>query len=224
VLAAELHCHSRHSIDGVASVEELLAQAATVGLDVIAVTDHDEIEGTRRAVELAPEYGLVAVPGIEITTEAGHVLGLGIDTLVPAGLSFQETVERIQDEGGLAVVPHPYHGRLRKAVLVNIEPAELAVADAIETYNSRFVTGSGNRQAEQLAAELELPATAGSDAHIASMVGRTITRIDADPDSDAILSAIAAGETEIVGRRTPFRAWFHQFAGNARKHIRNGVL
>ena len=224
VLAAELHCHSRHSIDGVASVEELLSQASAVGLDVIAVTDHDTVEGGHRAVDLAPEYGLVAIPGMEVTSAAGHVLALGVDSPVPAGLFFHETVERIHEQGGVAVVPHPYYGRLRDAVLVDIEPRDLVAADAIEAYNSRFVTGRANQQARHLAVDLGMPVTAGSDAHVASMVGRTVTRVDADrSEPDAVLSAIVDGRTEIVGRQTPLHAWVDQVTGTASRHARNGL-
>jgi predicted metal-dependent phosphoesterase TrpH len=224
VFTIDLHCHSAHSIDGVASVDELLEQAAAVGLDGIAVTDHDTLAGGREAVDLAPEYGLVAIPGVEVTSTAGHVLGLGVDSLVPKGLSFDETVEGIQDAGGTAVVPHPYQERLRHGVLANVEPHELAAADAIEIYNSRFVTGRSNRQAERLAEQLAMPVTAASDAHIPDMVGQAVTHVDTDErDPEALLAAIREGRTETEGRRTPFNAWLRQAAGSARKHARRGV-
>lgn len=90
MLAVELHSHSADSHDGRDSVERMLAYASRNGLDAIAITDHDVIEASLRAVDLAPEYGLVAIPGIEVSSEAGHVLALGVDELVPKGLSFAE--------------------------------------------------------------------------------------------------------------------------------------
>jgi len=223
MLSIDLHCHSRYSIDGVTPVEELLARASAAGLDGVALTDHDTIAGVQEAADRAPEYGLTVIPGIEVTSAAGHVLGLGVDSVVPMGLSFHETIDQIHDAGGIAVVPHPYQERLRHGVLANVEPHELVAADAIEIYNSRFVTGKSNHQAEQLAEELDMPATAASDAHIGDMVGQAITHIDAKPDVDAILDAVVDGHTETDGQRTPFSAWARQAAGSARKHARNGI-
>ena len=88
MLAAELHCHSELSYDGRDAVELLVEQAAAVGLDVLAVTDHDEIDASREAAALAEEYGLVGLVGTEVSSAAGHVLGLGVSEAVPAGLSF----------------------------------------------------------------------------------------------------------------------------------------
>jgi predicted metal-dependent phosphoesterase TrpH len=223
MLSIDLHCHSSHSIDGVTTVEELLSRAEAAGLDAVALTDHDTIEGVEEALNRASEYGLVVIPGIEVTSGAGHILGLGVDSAIPMGLSFHETIDRIHDAGGIAVVPHPYQEHLRHGVLANVEPHELVAADAIEIYNSRFVTGKSNHQAEQLATELGMPATAASDAHIGDMVGQAVTHVDADPDVDAILDAIVDGRTETEGQRTPFSAWARQAAGSARKHARNGI-
>ena len=108
VLRAELHCHSSLSYDGRDPVDMLLGQAAAVGLDALAVTDHDEIEASLAAAEQAADYDLVGIPGMEVTSEAGHVLALGVEELVPPGLSFVETLDRIHAQDGIAVVPHPF--------------------------------------------------------------------------------------------------------------------
>ena len=179
MLSVELHTHSSLSHDGRDSIELLLEQARAVGLDALAVTDHDEIEASLRAVERAPDYGLVGVPGMEVTCDAGHVLALGIHEAISPGLAFAETLDRIREQGGLAVVPHPFQ-ESRHGVLDRISKEELAAADAIEVYNSRLVTGRSNRQAERFARRRGLPMTAGSDAHIAEMVGQAVTTVDAD--------------------------------------------
>jgi len=85
VLSAELHCHSALSHDGRDPVERILEQAAAVGLDVLAVTDHDAIDASLEAVERAPEYGLIGVPALEVTSREGHILALGVREVVPAG-------------------------------------------------------------------------------------------------------------------------------------------
>jgi predicted metal-dependent phosphoesterase TrpH len=219
VLSAELHAHSALSYDGRDSVELLLEQAASVGLDAIAITDHDEIDASLSAVERAPEYGLVAIPGMEVTSRAGHVLALGVDRAIEPGLSFDETLERIHDRGGVAVVPHPFQ-ESRSGVMANISAEQLRQADAIEVYNSRLLTGRSNRQAERFARRNNVPMTAGSDAHISEMVGQAVTRLDAEAATvPAILDAIREGRTTVEGDRTPWLISFRQAAGGAKRRV-----
>ncbi|GAB3037325.1 PHP domain-containing protein [Natronobiforma cellulositropha] len=221
MLSVELHVHSEQSYDGRDPVDLILAQAAAVGLDAIAITDHDEIDASLEALERAPEYGLVAIPGIEISSKAGHVLGLGVERAVPPGLPFEETLERIREQGGIAVVPHPFQ-ESRHGVMARISRDQLTQADAIEVYNSRLLTGRANRQAERFARTHGLPMTAGSDAHISEMVGQAVTRVDADERaSEAILEAIADGRTSVEGKRTPWHISFRQAAGGAKRRAKN---
>ena len=224
MLSVELHVHSSLSYDGRDPVELILEQAEAVGLDAIAVTDHDEIDASLEAVERAPEYGLTAIPGIEISTKAGHVLGLGIEEAVPPGLSYESTIDAIHDQGGLAITPHPFQ-ESRHGVMARITREQLALGDAIEVYNSRLFTGRANRQAERFARSRNLPMTAGSDAHISEMVGQAVTRVDADtPSADAILDAIRDGQTSVEGKRTPWHISIQQFGGGVTRRIRNGLL
>ena len=217
MLSVELHTHSALSHDGRDPVDLLLQQAAAVGLDALAVTDHDEIDASVEAAELAAEYGLVGIVGMEVTSAAGHVLAFGIDELVPSGLPFDETLDRIREAGGIAVVPHPFQ-KTRHGVAAHVSRDQLASADAIEVYNSRLFTGRANRQAEKFAIRQNLPMTAGSDAHISEMVGQAVTEVGADERSaDAILSAVADGRTSVVGKRTPWRVSLRQFAGGAKR-------
>ncbi|MFT4890719.1 MAG: putative metal-dependent phosphoesterase TrpH [Halobacteriales archaeon] len=221
VLSVELHSHSALSHDGRDPVDRLLEQAEAVGLDALAVTDHDEIEASLEAVELAPEYDLVGIPGMEVTSDAGHVLALGVEEIVPEGLSFLDTIGRIHDLGGIAVIPHPFQ-ESRHGVMAKVTAADLVAADAIEVYNSRLITGRSNRQAEKFAVERGLPMTAGSDAHIAEMVGQAVTRIDAeDPTVAGILDAIREGRTTVEGKRTPWHISFRQAAGGAKRRVKH---
>ena len=217
MLSVELHAHSALSHDGRDPVDLLLEQAAAVGLDALAVTDHDEIDASIDAAERAAEYGLVGIVGMEVTTAAGHVLAFGIDDLIPSGLDFAETLDRIHADGGIAVVPHPFQ-KTRHGVAAHVSEEALASADAIEAYNSRLFTGRANRRAERFALRNGLPTTAGSDAHISEMVGQAVTEVDVDErDASAILRAVADGRTSVVGRRTPWRVSLRQFAGGAKR-------
>lgn len=220
VLTAELHTHSSLSHDGRDPVDFLLEQAAAIGLDVLAVTDHDEVAASLEAAELAPEYGLVGLPGIEVSSAHGHVIGLGVRERIPPGSSFAETATMIHDVGGIAVIPHPFQSS-RQGVLTKLDSGPVIEhADAIEVYNSRLLTGRSNRKADRFATAHGLPKTAGSDAHISEMIGQAVTRIDADePTAESIIEAIAEGRTEIEGKRTPWRISFRQAGGGVKRRI-----
>ncbi len=224
VLSVELHAHSALSHDGRDPVELLLEQAAAVGLDALAITDHDAIEASLEAAELAPDYGLVGIPGIEVSSAAGHVLGLGVEERVEAGLPYDETLERIHEAGGIAVVPHPFQSS-RHGVGTRVSRDELARADAIEIYNSRLLTGRANRKAERFARSRGLPMTAGSDAHIGEMVGQAVTRVDTGGERsvDAISKGIREGRTTVDGKRTPWRISFRQAGGGAKRRVKRRV-
>jgi len=101
---ADLHIHTIHSHDGTCTVSGILQYASSVAnLDVVAITDHDDIDGALEAVELASEFGIEVIPGSEITTAEGHLLALFIKQRIPAGLSLIETLLEIQKQDGLAV-------------------------------------------------------------------------------------------------------------------------
>lgn len=210
------------SYDGRDPVELLLEQAQAVGLDALAVTDHDEIAASKEAAALAPDYGLIGIPGTEITTDAGHVLALGIRDRIPPHRPFEDTLDRIREAGGIAIAPHPFQ-KSRSGVGPNVSPTALARVDAIEVYNSRLLTGRGNRRAREFAERYGLPMTAGSDAHIAEMVGQAVTLIDADRRLESIIQAIADGRTEIGGKRTPWHISLRQAAGGAKRRLVNRI-
>ena len=224
MLSVELHAHSALSYDGRDPVEDILERARSAGIDAVAVTDHDEIDASLDAAALAPDYGLVGIPGMEISSAAGHVLAFGIDELVPAGLSFDETLDRVRDLGGVAIVPHPFQTS-RHGVARHISRDQLASADAIEVYNSRLLTGLANRKAEKFAARRGLPMTAGSDAHIAEMVARAVTEVDTDERTpEAILDAVCDGRTSVVGRRTPWHVSVRQALSGVPRRVKHALL
>jgi hypothetical protein len=223
VLRVELHAHSARSHDGRDPVDLLLEQAAGVELDALAVTDHDAIDASIEAAEKAADYGLVGIVGMEVTSAVGHILALGIDDLVPSGLSYDETLDRIHEQGGIAVVPHPFQ-KSRHGVAPHVSDDQLASADALEVYNSRLFTGRSNRQAETFAVERGLPMTAGSDAHISELVGQAVTEVGADePTADAILDAISEGRTSVIGHRTPWHVSLRQFGGGAKRRAQRAI-
>jgi len=215
------HVHSRASHDGHEPVELLLAHASEIGLDGVVVTDHDEIDASIEAAALAPEFDLVGIPGVEVSTAAGHLLAIGVDRCPEPGRPLTETVEAVGAMGGAAVVPHPFqrsrHG-VRKRHLRGVDP------DAIEVYNSMLFTGYRNRRADAFARRRDIARVAGSDAHHLPNLGRAYTAVDLDAEvdvpavADAVVEAIRDGETGVTGRRTPIPASARHYAiGAARK-------
>ena len=223
MLTVELHSHSALSHDGRDPVDLLLEQAAAVGLDALAVTDHDEIDASIEAAQKAADHGLIGIVGMEVSSAAGHILAFGIEDLIPSGLPYDETLERIHEQGGIAVIPHPFQ-KSRHGVAPHITEDQLASADAIEVYNSRLFTGRSNRHAERFAIERGLPMTAGSDAHISELVGQAITEVGADDRTpEAILEAIRHGRTSVIGQRTPWRVSLRQFGGGAKRRVQRAI-
>ncbi len=219
MLSVELHAHSALSYDGRDPAELLLQQASAVGLDALAITDHDRIEESLRAASLAPEYGLIGIPAMEISSAAGHILAFGITERIPADLSYAETLDRIHDQEGIAVIPHPFQSS-RHGAGSKVPEADLVAADAIEVYNSRLFTGRANRKAEAFAQREDMAMTAGSDAHIGEMVGQAVTEVRTTKQSvRAILDAIARGETTVSGTKTPWRISFRQFGGGIKRRV-----
>lgn len=212
MLKADLHVHSGASPDGAGTVDDVLSSAVEHGLDAVAVTDHDNLGASLDAVDAAEDYEVLALPGVEVTSEIGHVLALGVEEPIAPRRPIEETVEAIREAGGVAVIPHPFQ-QARHGV------GAVADCDGVETFNSRLITGRGNRQADAFADEQGLPKLAGSDAHTPAMVGRAYTEIDAEPTRDAILDAIREGRTTPAGTRTPLLTSLKQFLGNRRRPL-----
>jgi predicted metal-dependent phosphoesterase TrpH len=180
---ADLHIHSIHSSDATTTVRAILRQAADVGLDVIAITDHDEIQGSLEAQQLAPRYGVEVISGAEVSTSEGHLVALFIKELPPAGMSLIDTLLHIGRQGGIAIAPHPFNhlpnSLSMQAVLGAItNPRAKAVLFGIETHN--MGTQNFDRLVQKLSIYLPLAKIASSDAHV--------------------YWAIGAGRTEFIGK------------------------
>ncbi|WP_255169303.1 PHP-associated domain-containing protein [Natrononativus amylolyticus] len=205
--AIDFHVHSDDSYDGHEPIELILEHAADIGLDGVVITDHDEIRESLRAARIAPEYGLVGIPGVEVSTRHGHLLAIGVEERPDPGRPFTKTVERVRELGGIAIVPHPFQ-RSRHGV----RKKHIRDADAIEAYNSMLFTGYRNRRARTFARRRGYPEIGASDAHYLPNVGRAYTEILVSPanggskaeiDGDDLVDAILEGRTQIRGKRTP---------------------
>lgn len=204
---ADLHIHTIYSYDGTASVPAVLRRAKELGLDVIAITDHDEIAGSLKALELASTYGIEVIPGIEITTADGDLLALNITEMVSPQLSLQETVLRVGALGGFCIAPHPMaHGMGMKSLsaikiimaLQNPEVAKYLIG--IEAYNATAIDRLSNQSARLLASRLPIAQVGNSDAHVLDAIGLGLTEFSGTTAAD-LIAALRSAETKICKQK-----------------------
>lgn len=182
---ADLHIHTIYSYDGTASVPAVLNRARQAGLDVIAVTDHDEIAGSLKALEIASAYGIEIIPGTEVTTSEGDLLALNVTEKIPHARSLVETVLKVGELGGFCIAPHPMAGGLGMkslsaySILKALRSLDVAhTLIAIETYNATTIDRMSNHYARVLAERLDIAQTASSDAHVVEAIGLGVTEFE----------------------------------------------
>lgn len=175
---ADLHMHTIYSYDGTASVSAVLKQAKQIGLDVIAITDHDEIQGSLKALELAPKYGIEVIPGVEVTTAEGDLLVYNITENIERGLPLVDTILKVAELGGFCIAAHPMAGGFGMKSLSahsiikslhNRCVAETLIG--IETYNATAIDKVSSHRAHILCKRLGLAKLGNSDAHIVQAIG-----------------------------------------------------
>jgi predicted metal-dependent phosphoesterase TrpH len=200
---ADLHIHTAYSYDGTASVPEVLRKAKQIGLNVIAITDHDEIAGALEAVQLASHYGIEVIPGVEITTAEGDLLAYFITEKVEAGLSYLETILKVRELGGVCIAAHPMAGGMGMnsvsgdtllRVLRNPAAAETLIG--IEVYNGTSIDRISNHYARILSMSLKIAATGNSDAHIIDTIGFGATEFEGSGVED-LLAALKNRTTKV---------------------------
>lgn len=190
----DLHSHSRYSPDSRLDPVDIVKTARARGIDGVAITDHNAVEGARKAWEYGRANGILVIRGTEVSTEDGHVLAYGVAERLPRDRPSQETVEAVLALGGVPVAAHPYRfwsGLGEEATL----GASFA---AYEVRNARTLR-RGNERASALAASKGLGGTGGSDAHFLDEVGRAVTVVEGVGTEAEVLEAIRAGRARAEG-------------------------
>lgn len=159
------HVHTDHSFDCNRSVEELLDTARRLGIGCITVTDHDTMSGARAMAAAAAAGGDVRViPGEEISTTHGHLIGLFLREEIAPGMSPRRTAEAIRAQGGLVVVPHPFNRLFGCGICGHIHEI-VDLIDAVEVFNAQNLWQVPNRRAERFAEAHGFPQIVGVDLH-----------------------------------------------------------
>lgn len=200
MLKMDSHIHSKYSPDSFAKIEDIIKKAEKESIDIIAISDHNTVNGTSEVLKKTKNTNILAIPSIEISSSHGHILGFGCEENIKKGQSPEETIDIIHDLGGLAIIPHPYcfyrHGLLCKSNYKDLK------IDAIEVKNARFIIGYCNRKANKLSKKEKIPQLGASDAHYHKFVGDCYSLVDSQKDIDSVLKKIRKGKVEAHGNGT----------------------
>lgn len=210
---ADLHIHTAQG-DGMADVQELLDYVEErTDLDVVAITDHDDLRPAHQGREtwLRGHYSFQVVMGMEVTTLEGHLLALFIEEPVPGLRPLAETLAAVHRQGGLCIIPHPLSWLTRSIGQSTIERViaqgqDGVYFDGIEVINETFAAKLSRRRALHLNGQrYRLAEVGGSDAHFLATVGSAYTLFPGSSAQDlrqAILSRTTRGA---VGRHPSWR-------------------
>lgn len=177
---ADLHMHSTYS-DGYESVAQIIESVEKdTDLDVIAITDHDCIDGALEARDLVARgnHRVEVITGAEISTRDGHLLVLNVEWLIPAGLSMAESIQAVHEQGGFAIIAHPLSLWCPSATLDTLIDLELTkcVPDGLEVHNASFAGVASNSRARSInSVRFNWAETGGSDAHTIDAIGSSYT-------------------------------------------------
>lgn len=201
-MRCDLHIHTMYSPDSKTTPEQIISRCKKTGIDCIAVTDHNTIAGAVELKRIAPFKVIVSS---EIHTRDGEVIGYFLSEEIPGKLPALETVRLIKKQGGLACVPHPFDILRGSAINRDSLDEILQEVDIIETFNARSFYRHYNTMARQFAAQHNLPASAGSDAHTPEEIGKTYVEMPDFDGKDGFINSLAQGK--IIGKSSS--PWVH---------------
>lgn len=211
----DLHIHSSYSDDSDVSPKRIIETAESIGLDGIAFHDHNTLEGYQAGKDI--DTDLIIVPAIEVSTLRGHVMALGVQEKVEDRLSIEETIDRIEERGALAIAVHPFRtpsGLGEK----NVRDNEW---DAIEGLNGRC-SSRNNKRSRDMASDLGLPLIGGSDAHRLETVGKAFTVLEKVEGWEDVVREINEGNTDVGGQSRTFSEHVFYMKRTLSRWVRRG--
>jgi predicted metal-dependent phosphoesterase TrpH len=183
--------HTRFSPDSIMEPQDMVDRCLEMGLDCIAVTDHNTTKGALKVRDLAP---FPVIVGEEIKSLGGEIIGLFLRKEIPKSLPSLETVQRIKEQGGLVAIPHPFDHFRRSVIKRSALEEILPYVDIVEAFNARNTLQRDNRKALELALQHDILTSAVSDSHTLVELGRTYVEIpDFDGTAEGLRLALAQG-------------------------------
>lgn len=199
-MKADLHVHTFYSFDACSSPREIVETALEKNIDCLCICDHNEIKGAKEVLDYAFSKPLLIIPGIEVRSREGDILGLNVKKKIPSGLSAKETILKIRKVGGMAVIAHPFDWFWLAFNFNGFENFNKEIIDAIEVFNAS-VWPFGNKKAWDFAQKFSLPFIAGSDAHCPEMIGKAYLLIEKENLSiEGVLEEIRKRNVKIGGK------------------------
>ncbi len=200
MLKADFHIHTKFSMDSENTPEDIITRCQELGIDCIAVADHDAVEGALQIQKMAPFKVIVAE---EILTFNGEVMAMFIKERIASGIPIEEAVDRIHAVGGLVCIPHPFDP-LRGLRLSDEDFEKLAPKiDIIEVFNARCRVSRAATKARAFANLHQLPVTGGSDAHTIREIGNVLVTLDDFNTPQEFITSLC--KVNIEGKRaSPF--------------------
>lgn len=202
---ADLHVHSIFSYDGFNKPEMIVKQASKIGLDVIAITDHDNIKGAISAQKFENKYGVEVVIGEEVLTNEGEILGLFLKEEVKPGKTLKETIKIVHDQEGIVIIPHPFsffpltRPAIGVKLLYSLLKEKNLLPEGMEVLNSMPSAKLSSKKSRRLNEKIfNFAEVAGSDAHIEKHIGMGITLFPGQTKED-LKKAIINCQTRATG-------------------------
>jgi len=194
---ADLHAHTHFSRDALTSVETFARRYQQAGIDCVAVSDHNNIDGALAVRESAAFRVIVSE---EIKSSEGEIIGLFLRETIRKGLTPEDTLRAIREQGGLVLIPHPYDRVRRSPLRPEAALRIMNEVDVIEVFNSRTVYAADNERSRRMAEEHGKLMSAASDAHTPWEIGSAYVEMPAFEGPGDFL--VALGKGAIVGRRS----------------------
>jgi predicted metal-dependent phosphoesterase TrpH len=197
LLKADLHIHTRYSMDCDTPLEKIIARCQELGINCIAIADHGTAEGALEMQKIAPFKVIVAE---EVLTTHGEIMGMFLKETIPSGITPQEAVQRIRAQGGLVNIPHPFERIRGSALKDEIIESIAGDIDLMEVLNSRSPFPSNTNKARAFAAKRGIPGGAGSDAHSVFEIGKAYLEMPDFNTPEEFLKSLA--RATIYGKRS----------------------
>jgi predicted metal-dependent phosphoesterase TrpH len=201
LIHADFHLHTKYSMDSSSSPEDIVTRCSEMGINCIAVTDHNAFDGALKLKEIAP---FTVIPGEEILTPNGEVIGYFMKEYIPSNQPLSTVIDKLKEQGALVALPHPFD---TFRGLKNLSAAEMddlaAQIDIVEVFNARTLLPGDSDKAVAFAKKHSLAGSAGSDAHSIREIGKTYVEMQQFGDPKSFLKSLARARIQ-RRRSSPF--------------------